>query len=293
MPFITDFILLLVSLVFGTAKNISSKVSGKAFSGIRGLMKVNAATGILAVVVYLISGADLSVIRDLGFIALALLYGLLTLGSQSFYMLAVKDGSVSVCSLIYASCFIIPTVFSAFYSDESFSVTKIFGILLMLTSILMVSYRTSDKKGGIHGILLAVCAMLCAGGVGIIQKVFADIFGKENTDGFLLYSFFFMLAISLVCLCVFGRGRKEKSTMATTAVHYVCAGLLCSSVVLANRMNIYLAGVLPGLLFFPVINGGTIIASAVMSHILFGERLSRLAISGILTGLSAMILIAI
>lgn len=294
MGHIINCVLLLISLCFGVTKNIVSKAGGRAFSSPTGIMTVNAATALLALLVYAVSGFSFSHIAEGGFVLSALLYGAFTLGSQSLYILAVKDGSVSVCSLIYASCFMIPTVFSALYFDESFSALRIIGIVLMLAAIFAVSYKGGGVGKGAAQTVLALLAMLCAGSVGIIQKLFGSTYGTESTNEFLFLSFLFMLVIALTGLAVAGlvsRGKRADGRAGKKSVFALLA--LAVSVVFANKLNIHLASAIPGLIFFPVINGGTIIASTVLSRCIFGERLSFAAKCGIAVGLCAMIFIAL
>lgn len=294
MAHIFNYILLFISLLFGVTKNIVSKSGGKAFSGLSGIMTVNTATAILALVVYSVSGLSFLHSGEPAFIVFALFYGMFTLGSQSLYILAVKDGSVSVCSLIYASCFMIPTVFSALYFDESFSALRVVGILLILASILSVSYKGGGIEKGKGGTVFAILAMLCAGSVGIIQKLFGSIYGTVSINEFLFLSFLFMLIISATGLLVSrllkkdGEGKERYKKGGAVALL-----ALSASVVFANKLNIILAAAIPGLIFFPVINGGTIIASTILSRYIFKERLSTLAKCGIITGLCAMVLIAL
>lgn len=78
---------------------------------------------------------------------MALICGLLTLSSQSLYITAVKSGSVSVCSLIYASCLVIPTVYSVIRNGESVGAFKLLGIILLLFSVVLVSLKNKSEKG--------------------------------------------------------------------------------------------------------------------------------------------------
>ena len=135
------YILLSVSLCLGVAKNIISKWGEKSFGFLNGLMSVNIMTSIVALAVFSSGITGIKSAFAPLFIVMALIYGLLTLGSQSLYITAVKSGSVSVCSLIYASCFVIPTVYSVIRNGETISLSKLFGIILMLFSVVLVSLK--------------------------------------------------------------------------------------------------------------------------------------------------------
>lgn len=294
-----NYILLLISLALGTGKNLFSKWGEKSFGSLSGLMSVNILTSLLAVLVFAVSGAHLSAADPL-FLVLALLYGALTLGSQSFYITAVKGGSVAICSLIYAASFILPTIYSVIRTHESVPLTKAGGILLMMLAVVLVSLKQKSgtdiaaQKGGSR-IWLAFLAMLCAGSVGIIQKVFGGRYPSEMLNTFLLMAFLSMLVFSLLgklaaALCA----RKTDAPRLRYDRHFLLpAILLALCVVFANRLNLLLVAALPGIVFFPLINGGTIMLSAVGSGVFFHEKIIRRTWIGILIGLVAIVLIAL
>lgn len=294
-----NYILLLISLALGTGKNLFSKWGEKSFGSLSGLMSVNILTSLLAVLVFAVSGAHLSAADPL-FLVLALLYGALTLGSQSFYITAVKGGSVAICSLIYAASFILPTVYSVIRTHESVPLTKAGGILLMMLAVVLVSLKQKSgadiaAKKSSSRIWLAFLAMLCAGSVGIIQKVFGGRYPSEMLNTFLLMAFLSMLVFSLLgklaaALCA----RKTDAPRLRYDRHFLLpAILLALCVVFANRLNLLLVAALPGIVFFPLINGGTIMLSAVGSGVFFHEKIIRRTWIGILIGLVAIVLIAL
>lgn len=294
-----NYILLLISLALGTGKNLFSKWGEKSFGSLSGLMSVNILTSLLAVLVFAVSGAHLSAADPL-FLVLALLYGALTLGSQSFYITAVKGGSVAICSLIYAASFILPTVYSVIRTHEIVPLTKAGGILLMMLAVVLVSLKQKSgadiaAKKGSSQIWLAFLAMLCAGSVGIIQKVFGGRYPSEMLNTFLLMAFLSMLVFSLLgklaaALCA----RKTDAPRLRYDRHFLLpAILLALCVVFTNRLNLLLVAALPGIVFFPLINGGTIMLSAVGSGVFFHEKIIRRTWIGILIGLVAIVLIAL
>ena len=76
--------------------------------------------------------------------------------------------------------------------------------------------------------------------------------------------------------------------MPSGALGYVVA---CGAVgCIYNRLNITLTGTLPSVVFFPLFNGSVIVLSTLAGVILFGERLNRKQIYGILLGTAALML---
>ena len=286
------YILLFLSLILGVTKNIIPKSGKKDFSGFDNLMSVNIITAIVGIIIFALGGMDFNMLKGIPFITLAFLYGLCTLGSQSLYMVATQTGSVSVCSLVYAACFIIPTVFTAVCYNEKFSAFRIIGIAVMLLSVILVSIKGEKNANSSKKYLIfAFMAMICAGSVGIMQKAFSHIYSGMGINEYLFLAFLFMLVFSVVGKAIVRL--KTNSSQKHKMNFYILAFALSLSVVIANKLNMFLVGVLPGLIFFPVINGGTIMFSTLVSKYLFKEQLSFLSWCGIIMGILAIVLIAL
>ena len=58
-----------------------------------------------------------------------------------------------------------------------------------------------------------------------------------------------------------------------------------------NKLNLYLSGVLPGILFFPLVNGGVILLSILASRVLFHEKMTPKQVLGVVLGVLSIFLI--
>ena len=287
------YILLLLSLCLGVSKNIISKWGEKSFGFLNGLMSVNIITSIVALFVFATGISGIGRAISPLFFLMAFLYGIFTLASQSFYITAVKGGSVSICSLIYASCFIIPTIYSVIRNGETVGLYKGLGIAFMIFSVILVSLKNNtDKNFSQKSIKYALLAMCSAGSVGILQKEFGNIYPQNLLDTFLLLAFFFML-IASVMFKIFISTRIKKQSVIYNKLFFIPAVLLSLSVVFANKLNLILVANIPGIIFFPLINGGTIMLSAISSGIFFKEKITARIWTGITIGIVAIILIAL
>ena len=283
------YALLIVSLAGAVTKNLLPKAGGKRFSTLDGLMTVNIMSGIAGMIIVAFSGVNIHNISGASVVIMALLYGLFTLAMQSFYMTAAERGSVSVCSLIYASCFVIQTIFSAVYSGEACSALNICGIAVMLAALAMVSLKDlGGKKGNKISVILAVISMLFASGVGIVQKIFAAVYGKNGQNEYVFLAFMFMTVFGLLVKFTICR-KKETDGTDRRFYMFACAMALCVAVV--NKLNVILITVLPGVLYFPVYAAGTVLCSAIFSRIIFKEKLTRLQWTGVILGVAAIIMI--
>lgn len=282
-----NYILTLVSVGFGTGKNIVSKLGGESFSNAKDCMKLNAVTSLLACIVFgLGAKGELFGESNSLFFVMAFLYGLCTLFSQVFYISAVKDGAVSVCSLIYSCGFIIPTIFAAVFFKEEVTVLKLVGIALLIVCTVIAGYK-KEQTQNYKWVIPACMAMVSSGVVGILQKLVRNNHTQWSMNKYLFYSFCFMLLLSLAGgLIIKGKSAGYNRRYA------ICTGLLSICVVGANKLNLYLSGVLPGVIFFPCVNGGCLAVSAVMSGVIFKEKFDAKKIIAILGSIIAIILVS-
>ena len=291
------YLLLAISLCFGLTKNITSKIGGKDFVGVKGLFRVNIITSICAVAVFSMFSIGKATTVSAPFILLAIAYGLLTLGSQSFYILALKGYSLSVCSLIYALNFLTPTLYGIIFNREYPSVYKIIGIILIVIAVLLIS--SSKKESKVKDkrpiyLLFAFLSMLCSGLVGVIQKIYGRNFTAESLDLFLLIGFALVLTSLLIALPLARKmtGNFRIFTKKLGGKFYITAILLSVSVIVANKLNTNLASSLPSFIFFPILNGGTVIFSMLLSVVIFKEKITKSLVFSALLGASGIVLVA-
>lgn len=281
-----NYILTAVSVILGTGKNITSKLGKGYFSDINGCARVNAVTSVIACIVFMLSIGYWNKSCNAVFFLFSFLYGLCTFLSQIFYIKAVKDGPVSVCSLIYSCGFIIPTVFAAIAFRENVTLLKITGILLLILCIFLVSY-SKEKTDKYNWLFPACLAMLSSGAVGILQKTVRQFYPDWYMDEYLFHAFAFMLIISLAAMKLSKPVNREFNKS-----YILCTLFLAVCVVGANKLNLRLSGIMPGVIFFPAVNGGCLVLSSVMSRVIFKERFSTVKILGLIGSVAAIVLTA-
>ena len=288
-----NYILLSISVALGITKNIISKAGKNAFKGLENLLFSNIITAVLALIIFGISGLQLSLFKDITFIIMVVLFGFCTMLSQMLLIIAMEKGSASICSLLYSCGFLIPTVFGTVYYKEAISVLWVTGIVLLLVGI-FAAVGSIDRSKNKGWIVPAVLAMTCSGTVGVLQKLFRIENPNGDIDTFLFTAFGVMLIISLIgMLLVRGRLERDANHEEKPRYYFVFFLALAVSVVFANKLNLFLSGVLPGIIFFPCVNGGCIALSSVASNLFFKEKLKPLQWIGVFLSVIAILLIAI
>lgn len=174
---------------------------------------------------------------------------------------------------------------------EGFSLFQLVGVAILVLSIFLVTGNIQSSKN-FKGILLALLAMVCSGCVGVLQKLFTTVDFAFELNDFLFLSFMFMLIISLFLKAFISENRKNDIKIKINFTNAFYPVALSLSVVFGNKLNLYLSGVIPGIIFFPCVNGGCIALTTLSSKILFKEKLTTIQWFGILGSIIAITLIA-
>ena len=241
---------------------------------------------------------------------LALLYAFCTLMSQICLMKAMQYGPISLSSLFYSFGFIIPTIWGSFHYKEELKVLHFIGLsLIILSFVLSGKDKTDeDKKATINlkWLFFAFGGLFFSGLVGVIQKLFASDFSGYSLSWFLSLSFLFIVAFCGVLFFVTTLIEKckeknssylsnSKSTPKKNNFNqksFVFTMLLGFCMGAINKMNTFLSGKLPSIIVFPILNGGGIILTTLISLLIFKEKISLKQKLGVGVGVLAIVFIA-
>ena len=290
------YALLLCSVLCAGLKSVFSKKSNSYLDETNNIYTFNLFLFLTGGVIFLALGWDeIFPIKFETFI-LAVLYAGFTLSSQILLMQATKHGDVALTSMFYSSGFLVPIVFSAFVYAEYPILRQYIGMAILVISFAIGvkiqgrNKKTKDENGdknsavSLKWLIFAISAMLAAGCVAVIQKVFRMSEQKDHMYGFLVLSFFFMIITTLIIMPK--KRMKPKKGFYSTAI---IIGLCMAG---ANILNLYLSGVLPSVIVFSVLNGGAIVSSAVFARVLVKEKLSIRKKIGVFLAIGSILLIA-
>lgn len=229
----------------------------------------------------------------------ALLWGFIYGITQALFILfktaAMNSGPVSVTTLIGNCSLVVSSIVCFVVWQEPISLADIAGLMLLMLGLSLTTYK---KSGGVFTRKWAVISLLFlvfAAGVGITFKAFSKSGGSQYTSDMMIIAAFVML-VSYTAICLFTGGftlcsnpnsKQEKHLFIILAL---ISGLLSC---LYNRLNIYLSGVLDGVIFFPAFNGGVVVLSTIFGMIFFKEKISARQLTGLVFGIAGIIIIGI
>lgn len=216
------------------------------------------------------------------------IYGVILCAFLFFKSGCMAEGPVSLSTLIGSCAFVIATWFGVFYNDETVSAFQIFGMLLLLVSlVLCVNPKKSGEKLTVKWFLYCLGFFFAGGFVGIIYKLFGGSSAKTEYDTMILTA----SIVSAILFIIVGliKSRSKTSASIKPSKRTVLFMILCGMAsCIYIRMNLTLSNMIPSAIFFPVSNGGMVILSTIGGKLFFKEKLNKMQISGILLGCVAV-----
>ena len=127
-----------------------------------------------------------------------------------------------------------------------------------------------------------------------MQKVHQSSEYKNELNSFLTIAF---IVAALACFLATAVVKKQKSNDSTTtkatkkdAILMLLLMIISGVCVAANNnLNLYLSGVIPSAIFFPLVNGGGLVLITLTALIIFREKLSKKQWIGLVFGITSVI----
>ena len=281
--------LLLLSASLASIKNIIVKglsgfsVKKREFFGVQALIFAFGSVVLIFVNIFDFQGFS-------AFTALsALAYGIMLIGAQWFYTLALTMGKTAICATIYSFGFVVPTLSGRIFWDESLSFFAVLGIITVFPALVISGMGKSKKESETESkkyIFYLIIAMLCSGGIGIVQKIHQKSEYANQKSTVILCAFLLGLAVSLIFFFTAKKGERQINSKTVRICGFV--GTIYS---ICNLLNTYLAGVLDSAIFFPAINIGAIVISMLLGIIIYKEKLTKKDIVVLCLGAIAIALV--
>lgn len=285
-----NYVLTLLSVCLETAKNIFCNHFSKNTVTEQGdIFKFNSFLYLGAGAV-LLPVAGRLVVSTFSF-WLAVLFAFITVLSQICYMQALRYGSMAYSTFFSGCGMLLPIACGILFWGEKIYLNQMAALPLLILSMLL-SLVGQRSKPSVKWLLYSFLTLIFTGGIGIVQSIHQASEYREELNGFLVISFFFMVALNGLFYLLCPKGSRPspyrvKSGVTVTAV--ISGGMIG----IVNSLNLYLAGVMPKVIFFPLVNGGLIFASLLAAVILFRERLSKKQWAGICLGIFSLCLLSL
>lgn len=281
-------ILLALIVVFVSVQQVTKKAFSNRYSG--GPLTFSAASCIAALVVFLVT-AEGKMTFTWDFVGYSLAFAVSYCFALVFGLLAIKVGPLSLTSLLTSFSLLIPTFYGILALNEQTSVLLYLGLALLLAALVLINFekKGEEKKITLRWIIYILLGFVGNGMCSTVQKI-----QQINQEG--LYKSEFMivaLGISIVAVGVLAVITERKQILPALkkgAMCFIPCGLANGIV---NFLVIYLSapGRMAASVMFPVISGGGIVLTFLISLFIYKEKLSKWQLIGSGLGLVSVILL--
>ncbi len=283
-----NYLILLVIVVSLLLQNISKKQYNKK-AGNKGAYIFNSVTSLSAALFFLCTDSgrlqfETAVIPYvLGFTA--------TFGSATFFtFLAIREGSLSLTSLVTSYSLIIPTLYGLLFLNEGISLLFVIGIILLLVSLFLVNNKKNDNKITLKWLIYVVFSFLGNGLCSTIQTAQQRRFDGNYKSEFMIIT---LVLLSLFFALLSLKSEKQEiSICLKTSTTYMVINGLANGLVNLFVMVLVSRGMAASIMF-PVISGGGIVLTALVSIFVYKEKLTVNQYIGLLFGTASVVLMNI
>jgi len=220
----------------------------------------------------------------------AILIGCVFIFTFQLFAFSSQTAGVAITAVSSKISVVIPVLVGVLiYANETLSVFKIIGLILAIVSFLLVFNNNANMKINPRFIFLPIILFLVNGFNDTLMTYSQRTHAGENTMIFIACIFFTSMVIGLIWVSLKLIIFKEKILLRN-----IIAGILLG---IFNFLSTYyfFKGVdkMESAVFFPVLNTGIVVLSALSGIVFFKEKFNLINWIGIVTAIATIILIAI
>ena len=218
---------------------------------------------------------------------LGAVFGLVTMLAYFCNLQALAKGPMHITILVTTSSMVVPALSGALFFHEPFRLSKLAATAALLCFICISLKKDDRSKGSGFWTLFCLLPFALQGAIGILQKVHQTSAHSGELSMFLMTAFLFSSLLS-------GVAAKRSEGVLLPPKRGCLLAAVCGLCTFAmNLINLRLSGIMPAQVFFPLVNGGSIVLSSLSAVLIFGERFTRRQLAGLLGGLVSLICICI
>ena len=208
-----------------------------------------------------------------------------------YYIIGIKVlsfGSLAIYGMfMMLGGMLVPFFYGVWFLHESISVSQIIGtVLLTVFIILQAIWQNGTQQKGkqtsrqrVMFLLLCLAIFFLNGLTGVIAKAHQINENAVDEISFTVISCTLTAIFSLILLAFsFLRGRREKLRLAATVFKPKPIWIMCllgAATYTGNLLHLIAASDVPASVQFPLVSGGVIIMSSLVSAFIFKEHISK------------------
>lgn len=279
-------IYLVTILIFLLTQSVIRKLYSKKTHG-AGVYTFSVFSAIGALLFFLLTIKN--PVWDLRILPYALVFAVSYLSSGLFGLKAISVGSLSLTSLITNCSLIVPTFYSLLFLGEKGSVFLFAGVAFLIIALILVNKSSESMPITGKWLLYVSISFIGNGMCSLTQKLQQDAFEGAGKNELMIFALLFVIAGSAVMMFL-----QERKDIVPCAKVGFLSGIVCGIANgIVNLLVMVLLGTMPASVVFPLITGGSIVLTYVVSRVFFHEKLSKRQTLGFLFGIASIVLLNI
>ncbi len=278
-------LLIFLDITVSQAQTFFRKPFTLRFGG-KGVYLFNAFSAVAAIAFFIISAGRLE--WEPGVLPYSIGFAASYALSTACSLLAISYGPISLSSLIMSASTLIPTFYGLlFLKEEVRYATFLPGLILLMISLFLANKPKKGEKLSVKWLIFAVLAAVGNGGCTIFQTAQQVAFNERFGNELMIFSLALVLLIFLgLSFCT------ERKEMKAHLKYAWFPGLACGVLNGANNLLVMLVRPMVGAaVLFPVLTGGGLVGSYLISTLAYKEKLSWRQTVGFLLGIGAVVLL--
>ena len=223
---------------------------------------------------------------------------------------AYKEGPLALTTVVVNFSTVFTSLSGAVLFGEKFNPLILIAIAFLITSSVFCSKKSgNEKKANFKWLIYSMLAMLSCTGIGLMQKTHQISAHKSEVIPFLIIAFLTCAALSAIVAAItrkvsrdeiiktsegLQKSEKEllfsKKPILSLVLYAALSGVFTS---IEHSFNLYLSGVMPTAVFFPLVNGIPLVLSIVFGFILLKQKLSKNQFIGLISGVLGIVFVII
>lgn len=290
------YMLLAVSLVAGTAKGYCGKKMGTFAQNTTSAVLLNwirmALCAVFGALLLVIGKGIGQLTWDPKILILSALSGVSTSIFVITWIMAVRKSAYMLLDVFLMLGTLVPIVLSYFIFEERILPKQWLGLLVLVVAVvIMCSYNNSIKTGlNLSSLaLLAVCG-LSNGITDFLQKAFVKTVAGDALLVFNFYTYLFA-AITLAILYLLFSFKEKPRFENNVRGKYGYVFVMSVALIVNSFFKTKAAAYIDSAQLYPLNQGCALILSALMSAVIFREKLTLKAVVGIVTAFVGLLII--
>lgn len=214
-----------------------------------------------------------------GFFAMAVLFGIL----------AMREGALSLTSLIISYSLIVPAVYGLLFLNEPLKWTIGIGMAFLAVSLFLINYKAEPGKITKKWIVFVLLTVIGNGGCATMQKLHQVAFPGMYQNEFVLWGMSAAVLTNLL-LFIFTAHEDWKKALRYSLCFGVPTGLANAAV---NAFVMILATMMSASVLFPLMSGGSMVVTFSVACLLLKEKLTLAQIIGLFMGIASIVFLSV